>query len=159
MAILSLIKTPDEFLRKKSKKVEEFDARLGLLLDDMSETLKKAHDGIGLAAVQVGFLKRLFIVDYGGEYIEFINPEILEHSENKLNYEACLSVTGREGYVKRPRKVTVKWQDRFGEFHERQFKGYISYVIGHEFDHIEGVLFIDKLVEKPKKNVTEAEAE
>ncbi|MEG2073229.1 MAG: peptide deformylase, partial [Angelakisella sp.] len=107
----------DELLRKTSKKVEVFDKKLRTLLDDMAETMAE-FNGAGLAAVQVGLLKRLFIVDVGEGVTEFINPEILETSGEQDGAEGCLSFPGEYGMVKRPNHVKVRAQDRFGKWFE-----------------------------------------
>ena len=131
-------------MRKISKPVKEFDERLHILLDDMADTMYKA-DGAGLSAVQVGVLKRAFVIDVGKGIVEFINPELIKSSgKNKIKEEGCLSVPGKYGYVDRPETVWVKYQDRFGNMVEDKLKGYAAKAFCHEYDHLDGILFIDK---------------
>ena len=139
-----IIKETDPTLRKISKPVKEFDERLHILLDDMADTMYKA-DGAGLSAVQVGVLKRAFVIDVGKGIVEFINPELIKSSgKNKIKEEGCLSVPGKYGYVDRPETVWVKYQDRFGNMVEDKLKGYAAKAFCHEYDHLDGILFIDK---------------
>lgn len=148
-----LIDNPEEerFLRMKSKPVENFDDRLKELLDDMQETVRRA-DGAGLSAVQVGVLKRVFIsMDENGQFIEFVNPEILEQSGTcKQLTEGCLSVPKYYGKVKRPNKVVVKAYTRDGEEFTRTLIGFCSKAVCHEYDHLDGILFIDKVIDEKK---------
>lgn len=144
MAIRNIIKEEDELLRKISKPVVDFDDRLGTLLDDMYETLKKA-EGAGLSAVQVGVLKRAFIMDVGHGLRECINPKILRTDGiNKIKVEGCLSVPGKCGLVERPEKVWVEYQDRTGATISRKFTGFEAKCFCHEYDHLDGILYIDK---------------
>ncbi|MEG1942675.1 MAG: peptide deformylase [Angelakisella sp.] len=132
----------DELLRKTSKKVEVFDKKLRTLLDDMAETMAE-FNGAGLAAVQVGLLKRLFIVDVGEGVTEFINPEILETSGEQDGPEGCLSFPGEYGMVKRPNHVKVRAQDRFGKWFEAEGDELYARAVCHENDHLDGVVFKD----------------
>ena len=144
MARRNILKIGDETLRKKSKPVEVFDDRLKELVDDMFETMHKAP-GAGLAAVQVGVLKRVFVVNTGKGDMLFINPEIIETSgKNKIKYEACLSVPGKYGVVDRPNKVKIKYQDINGNVEEKTYSGYTCLAICHEYDHLDGILYSDK---------------
>ena len=146
MAIRQILKIGDDTLRKKSKPVEVFDDRLKQLADDMFETMHKAP-GAGLAAVQVGVLKRMFVVNTGRGDMLFINPEILEtRGKNKIKYEACLSVPGKFGEVDRPNKVRIRYQNLNGEWFEKTYDGYTCLAICHEYDHLEGVLYSDKAI-------------
>ena len=139
-----IIKENDPILRKISKPVKDFDARLHDLLDDMADTMYKA-DGAGLSAVQVGVLKRVFVIDVGNGLIEFVNPILIKSSgTNKIKEEGCLSVPGKYGLVDRPETVWVKYQDRYGNEVENKFKGYAAKAFCHEYDHLDGILFIDK---------------
>ena len=139
-----IIKENDPTLRKISKPVKDFDARLHALLDDMADTMYKA-DGAGLSAVQVGVLKRVFVIDVGNGLIEFVNPILIKSSgTNKIKEEGCLSVPGKYGLVDRPETVWVKYQDRYGNEVENKFKGYAAKAFCHEYDHLDGILFIDK---------------
>ncbi len=141
-----------EFLRKKSKMVENFDTRLHTLLEDMKDTVRKA-DGAGLSAVQIGVLKRVFIIiDEEDEIVEFINPEIIESSGScPILEEGCLSVPKHYGKVKRPNIVVVKAFDRNGKEFTRQFVGFSAKAVCHESDHLDGILFIDKVIDDVKK--------
>ncbi len=151
--ILTIDKKEDlEFLRMKSREVEKFDDRLCILLDDMLDTVKKAN-GAGLSAVQIGVLKRVFIAfDENEEFIEFINPTIIEQSGScPILEEGCLSVPKYYGLVKRPNIVVVHAYDRFGKEFTRQFTGFSAKAVAHEYDHLDGILFIDKVIDEPKK--------
>lgn len=144
MAIRNIIKDSDEILRKLSKPVVDFDNRLFELLDDMADTLKKA-EGAGLSAVQVGVLKRAFIMDVGHGLRECINPKILRaEGVNKIKVEGCLSVPGKCGLVERPEKVWVEYQDRNGKTVNKKFTGFEAKCFCHEFDHLDGILYTDK---------------
>lgn len=151
--ILTIDKKEDlEFLRMKSREVEKFDDRLCILLDDMLDTVKKAN-GAGLSAVQIGVLKRVFIAfDENEEFVEFINPTIIEQSGScPILEEGCLSVPKYYGLVKRPNIVVVHAYDRFGKEFTRQFTGFSAKAVAHEYDHLDGILFIDKVIDEPKK--------
>ena len=144
MAIRKIITEGDETLRKKSKPVIDFDDRLHSLLDDMRDTMYK-DEGAGLAAVQVGVLKRVFVMDTGHGLRECINPELVkEEGINKVKVEGCLSVPGKCGYVERPEKVWVNYQDRNGEKVSKKFTGFEAKCFCHELDHLDGILYIDK---------------
>lgn len=134
-----------EFLRKVSKPVTEFDAKLHELLDDLTETMLTDSQGVGLAAVQVGVLKRVFVVEVPGKAKkEFVNPEIIGMSEaRKLLAEACLSVPNKYGKVMRPVWVRVRAQDRNGNWFVDKYKGFEAHAIVHEFDHLNGIVFTD----------------
>lgn len=139
-----IIKEGDEVLRKKCHKVEKFDEKLHALLDDMYETMQEAN-GVGLAAPQVGILRRIAVVDVGDGKIELVNPEIIKESGEQTGDEGCLSFPGKWGEVTRPMKVTVKAQDRYGN--EFRIKGteLLARAFCHEIDHLDGVVFIDKV--------------
>ena len=147
MAIRKIVEKGDEVLRKKSFEVTDFGERTHQLLDDMYDTLVKA-DGAGLAAVQVGVLRRIFLVIDGESVqdgvIEFINPEIISKSGEQTSVEGCLSVPGMQGDVTRPYKVTVKYQDRNGDWYKLKAEGFMAKAICHEYDHLDGILYIDK---------------
>ena len=147
MAIRNIVQIGDEVLRKKSIEVTVFDEKLHQLLDDMKETLKKA-EGAGLACVQVGVLKRIFIVDLEEEgYVEFINPVILQQKGGAFGNEGCLSIKGKWGKVMRPTKVKIKAQDRFGKEFTITAKNFFARAICHEFDHLEGIVYTDRATE------------
>lgn len=143
MAIRKVIEEGDETLRKISKPVVDFDSRLGELLDDMFDTLAK-YEGAGLSAVQVGVLKRAFIMNIK-EPRECINPKIIKaEGENKIKVEGCLSIPGKCGYVDRPEKVWVEYQDRNGTKISKKFTGFEAKCFCHELDHLDGILYIDR---------------
>ena len=140
-----IVREGDPVLRKMSKPVTEFNARLHELLEDMADTMYKA-DGAGLSAVQVGILKRVFVIDVGNGIMEFINPVLKKSSGvNKIKEEGCLSVPDKYGFVERPEHVWVSYYDRNGNFIEEQkLSGYAAKAFCHEYDHLDGILFIDK---------------
>lgn len=149
MAIRNIVKVGDDLLRKKSKPVHDFDENLWELLDDMKETMYK-NNGMGLAAVQVGVLKRVIIIEANNMFMELINPEIISERGSDIEKEGCLSVGTNYEYVKRPMQVTVKAQDRLGYDFIITGEKYLARVLCHEIDHLDGILFIDK-VEKGYK--------
>ena len=134
----------DPVLRKKSKVVEKIDAKIIQLLDDMADTMYHA-DGVGLAAPQVGILKRVVVIDIGDGLLELINPEIIETSGEQLDDEGCLSVVGEAGAVRRPYRVKVRAFDRNGNLFEIEGEELLARAFCHEIDHLEGVLFVDKI--------------
>ena len=142
MALRTIIKEGDERLRKKSRPVTEFNERLWTLLDDMYETMK--GDGVGIAAPQVGILRRAVVIDVGEGRHELVNPEIVEQEGDQYGGEGCLSVPGQYGMVHRPQKLRVRAQDRYGKPLELEAEGYLAVAVCHETDHLDGVLFIDK---------------
>ncbi len=146
MALRNILKDDDPLLRKKSRAVTEFNERLHILLDDMKETLIEA-DGAGLAAPQVGVLRRVAIVLNDDKLIELINPEIIYSDGECVEPEGCLSVPGIWGTVKRPSMVKVRARDRMGNFFEVDGEGMIARALCHETDHLNGVLFTDKVIE------------
>ena len=143
MAIRSVVQVGDDVLRQRCNEVTEFDEKLHALLDDMKDTVKKER-GAGLAAPQIGILRRMAVVDVEEGYFEFINPVIVQQKGEQTDWEGCLSVRGKMGEVSRPMKVTVVYQDRFGEKHTLKAKGFFARAICHELDHLDGVLYIDK---------------
>ncbi|MBO5059684.1 MAG: peptide deformylase [Clostridia bacterium] len=145
MALREIRKKGDEILYKKCKEVMVFDKKLAILLDDMYETMQK-HDGVGLAAPQVGILKRAVVVDIGDGKIELVNPEIIKSEGSQIDQEGCLSVPGEWGNVERPNKVTVKACDRNGKSFEITGEGLLARAFCHEIDHLNGELFLDKVI-------------
>lgn len=145
MAVRNVIKLGDETLRKKCRPVTEFDEKLGILLDDMKHTLKK-EKGVGLAAPQVGVLKRAIVVDDGEKYVELVNPVVVKESGIQEDIEGCLSIPGKYGITKRPRKVTVKALDRNGNEFTVSGIDLLARCYCHEIDHLNGILFIDKVI-------------
>ncbi len=146
MAILNILKEGDETLRKKCRKVEEITPRILQLLDDMHETLDKAQ-GVGLAAPQVGVLRRIVIVEIEDKRYEMINPEIIATKGKQEEIEGCLSVPGKYGIVKRPAWVKVRAMDRHGKIYEAEGTGLMARCFCHELDHLDGTLYIDKAIE------------
>ena len=159
MALRNLVLEGDPLLRKTSRPVEEITPRIIKLLDDMADTMYYGGRGIGIAAPQVGVLRRVFIVDVGDEHglIEFINPEILEASGSQTDNEGCLSVPGKTCEVERPSHIKVKATDRNGNEFELEADGLLARCICHENDHLNGVLFIDKSVDGKIYNTSDVE--
>ena len=145
MALRQIVKIGEPVLRKKSKVVKEINDRLIDLLDDMADTMYEA-DGVGLAAPQVGILKRVGVVDIGDGLIELINPEIIEAEGEYLDNEGCLSVPGESGDVLRPYRVKVRALNRFGETIEIEGEELLARAFCHEIDHLDGILYVDKVV-------------
>ena len=149
MALRKIVTEEDPLLRNKSREVTEINERIITLLDDMIETLTLAQ-GVGLAAPQVGVLRRIFIINQGIEndeldFVEFINPRIVKQSENEVEMaEGCLSVPGKSGLVTRPETVVVEAYDRDGNLFEYEADGLMARCVFHEYDHLDGILYIDK---------------
>ena len=152
MAIRKIVTLEDELLRKKSREVTEINERIITLLDDMQDTLAKA-EGVGLAAPQVGILRRIFIINQGIEedkldFIEFINPRIVKMGKKQVEMmEGCLSVPGKSANVTRPETVVVEATDREGNLFEYKASGLMARCVYHEYDHLDGILYIDKVDE------------
>lgn len=144
MGIRNIRTNDDPILKKISRPVEAFDERLFILLDDMKETLYKA-DGCGLAAVQVGILKRVVLVDVGDGLLELINPEIIETQGEQYEVEGCLSLPGRNGITKRPMIVKIKAQNREGRWCQYKGEGLKARAFCHEIDHLDGHLYTERL--------------
>jgi len=143
---IRIIKTDgEEILRKQSRKVDNINEKIATLLNDMSETLHKSN-GLGLAAPQVGILKRIFITYVDDKLIEFVNPVILKEKGEQEEVEGCLSIPGIYGFVKRPSYVKIEAQDRNGEFFIIEAIDVLARVISHENDHLNGILFKDKVI-------------
>ncbi len=143
MAIRNVVQVGDDVLRQRCFEVEVFDEKLHRLLDDMKDTVLK-EEGAGLAAPQVGVLKRVAVVNVDEGYFEFINPVILSQKGEQRGYEGCLSVRGKRGVVSRPMKLKMSFFDRNGDKYILQAKGFFARAICHELDHLDGVLYIDK---------------
>ncbi|WP_040191666.1 peptide deformylase [Clostridium culturomicium] len=144
MAIRNIRKNGDPVLRKISKVVTNFEDRTQILIDDMIETMNDAN-GVGLAAPQVGILKRIVVIDIGEGPIILVNPEIIEVKGEVNEKEGCLSIPGKEGNVIRPQYVRVKAQDRRGNSIELEGEDLLARAFCHEIDHLNGILYIDKL--------------
>lgn len=148
MTVKQILPFGDPILRKKAKPVVEMNEKTIKLLDDMVETLYAAEGRAGLAAPQVGILRRLIVMDCGEGIIELINPEIIEMSGEQTGVEACLSFPGYIGYVKRANRVKVKSLNRSGETIILEGEGYLARCIQHEIDHLNGILFVDHVKER-----------
>jgi len=147
MAIRKIVKLgEDEILRKRCRKVDKFDKRLHVLLDDMADTMYEA-DGAGLAAPQVGILKRVVVIDVGEGLIELVNPEIIASEGSQMCIEGCLSVPGKRGKVERPAIVRVHAQDRDGNHIELEGEEFLANALCHELDHLDGIIYVDKMLE------------
>lgn len=140
MGLRKILTDKDPALHKVCKPVEKFDGKLARLLDDMVETLVDSG-GVGLAAPQIGILRRVVVVDTGEEILELVNPELLETDGEQEGPEGCLSVPGRYGWVKRPYYAKVRAQDRHGEFFEAEGEELIGRCFCHELDHLDGILY------------------
>ena len=142
MGLRKILTDKDPALHKVCKPVEKFDWRLHKLLDDMAETLAEAN-GVGLAAPQIGILRRVVIVDTGEEILELVNPTMLETDGEQVGAEGCLSVPGKYGLVKRPMVAKVKAQDRYGDWYEVEGEELIARCFCHELAHLEGQLYTE----------------
>ncbi|MDD7772108.1 MAG: peptide deformylase [Firmicutes bacterium] len=154
MALRRIITEGNPTLKKVSRPVTSFDEKLGVLIDDMKQTLLDAN-GVGLAAPQVGILRRVVVVDNGEELLELVNPEILEQSGQQDGMEGCLSVPGKYGMVKRPNYVKLKAQDRGGRWHEYEGEELTARCFCHELEHLDGHLY----TERAYQMLTEEEVE
>lgn len=156
MALRTIRTKEDEILRKKSKEVKKITPRTLELIDDMLETMYDA-EGVGLAAVQVGVLRRVVVIDIGDGPVVLINPEIIDKSEKEyLEVEGCLSVPGEQGFVFRPEEVTVRALDRDGKEQIIESKErFFSKAICHELEHLDGILYTDHLVEPSEEQMKE----
>lgn len=166
MALRKILTEEDEQLKKRSRKVEKFDDRLHQLIDDMRETLENAG-GVGLAAPQVGILRRVVVLldvnQEPEEVVELVNPEVIETRGEERVIEGCLSVPGRWGYVTRPTWAKIRAQDRDGKWFEREGEGMVAQCFCHETEHLDGHLFTEKVEEyvdiEALRAENEAEAE
>ena len=143
MAYRYVVQVGDEVLRTKCEEVKKFDSELGALLDDMKETVRE-ENGAGLAAPQIGVNKRVVVIDLDEGYFEMINPKILSFKGEQTGTEGCLSVKGKSGIVTRPNKVKAEYRDRTGKKHTVTGTGLFARCMCHEFDHLDGVLYIDR---------------
>lgn len=144
MAIRNIVKYGDDVLRKVCRTQLVFDERLHTILDDMAQTMYSA-DGVGLAAPQIGILRRFCVVDVGDGLIELINPVLIKSSGKQTGQEGCLSIPDKYAEVTRPMKIKVKAQDRFGKNFEIIAEELKARAILHEMDHLDGVLYIDRV--------------
>ena len=147
MALRRIFQDGEEILLKRSREVGAFDERLAVLLDDMKDTMYDA-DGVGLAAPQVGILRRVAVIDADGIYLEMVNPQIVEAEGEQIGEEGCLSVDYKKNCkVLRPEKVTVRAYDRTGKKYEKTVTGLAARAVCHELDHLEGILFYTRKYE------------
>lgn len=150
MAIRNIVTIGDPVLREKSREITLFDSKLGTLIDDMTETMFDAA-GVGLAAPQVGILRRVCVISTDGDKVyELVNPRIIKSSGEQTGPEGCLSIPGRQGIVTRPKKLTVEAFDRFGKKVKYNVEGFTAVAFCHEMDHLDGVLYIDKTEKEDK---------
>ncbi|MDR3215951.1 MAG: peptide deformylase [Clostridiaceae bacterium] len=151
MALRNIIKDPDPGLRKISREVTNFDDRLRELIDDMRDTMHKA-DGCGIAAPQVGILRRAAIIETRKDfYLEMVNPEIIESGGEQIGAEGCLSIEGYNCNVARPQYIVLRAFDRFGKRYELRLEDFEARACCHEIDHLDGILFKDKFHSEVKK--------
>lgn len=151
MAIRNIVKEGDPLLAKISRPVDSFDDRLHILLDDMAQTMAAA-DGCGLAAVQVGILRRVCIIDVGEGVVELVNPVVTEKHGRQEEAEGCLSCPGEYGITRRPRSVTVQAFDRFGKPITVKGEGLKARALCHEIDHLDGILFKQHVIRKCRED-------
>jgi len=142
MGLRKILTVQEPALHKTCRPVEKFDWRLRKLLDDMTETLANA-EGVGLAAPQVGILRRAVVIDIGEEIVELVNPTLVETSGEQTGAEGCLSVPGKYGLVKRPNYAKVRAQDRDGNWFELEGTELIARCICHELDHLDGIVYTE----------------
>lgn len=152
MALRTVRLEGDEILRKKARPVSEINEKIITLLDDMRETMRE-QIGVGIAAPQVGILRRVVVIDMEDEQgeegvIELINPEIILQEGSQINVEACLSIPDEQHYVERPERVVVRALNRDGELCEYEGEGFLAIVFCHEIDHLDGILYTDKALEE-----------
>ena len=158
MGLRKILTDAEPALHKVCRPVEQFDRRLHKLLDDMRQTLAEAN-GVGLAAPQVGILRRVVIVDTGEEILELVNPEMLETDGEQVGAEGCLSVPGKYGLVKRPYYAKVRAQNRDGEWFEAEGEELIARCFCHELDHLDGIVYTEVMDRFLTEEELNAEAE
>lgn len=156
MSVRKIVTLGGDSLRKTCHPIQKFDLRLWLLLRDMADTMYDA-DGAGLAAPQVGILRRVVFIDVGDGPHELVNPEIVAMEGEETKPEGCLSIPGKSGLVSRPLKVTVRAQDRHGKPITLTGEGLLARAICHELDHLDGVLYIDKMIREVKDDEDKAD--
>lgn len=144
MSAKRILTIGEPLLRSISHPVKKFDARLSMILRDMAQTMYDAQ-GVGLAAPQVGLMRRIVVIDVGEGLVELINPEVIDAQGEVAMTEGCLSVPGRRGCVVRPGIVSVRAQDKKGKFFEVKGEGLYARALQHEIDHLDGVLYVDKM--------------
>jgi peptide deformylase len=152
MALRDIVIVGEDILRAKAKVVTEFDDNLSQLIDDMAETMYH-NEGAGLAAPQVSILKRVVVIDVGNGLVELVNPKITKQDNPIICDEGCLSVPGKRGKVLRPQNLTVEAYDRHGKKVKYKAEGYFAQAVSHELDHLDGILYIDKLIDDKLEDV------
>ncbi|MCY6356735.1 peptide deformylase [Clostridium sp. ZS2-4] len=150
MALRNIRVEGDQILRKTSREVSEINDRILTLIEDMKDTMYHAN-GVGLAAPQIGILKRIVVIDVGSGPIVLINPEIVKEEGSQIDFEGCLSIPGVQRKVERAEKVTVKALNENGEIFELEGSGLLARAFCHEIDHLNGTLFIDKAIEESEE--------
>ncbi|MCR1898173.1 peptide deformylase [Irregularibacter muris] len=145
MAIRNIRLDADPILRKKSRPIDKVDDKIKILAEDMLETMYHA-EGVGLAAPQVGILKRLVVIDVGEGPVVIVNPQIIHDEGQQQVVEGCLSIPGKSGVVDRPKKVIVKGIDIEGQEVQHEAEGFLAQAFCHEIDHLDGILFTDKVI-------------
>ncbi len=156
MALRQILTDEDPALHKKCREVTEINDRIRTLIDDMTETMYHAG-GVGLAAPQVGVLRRVVVVDAGARLYQLVNPVIVEQSGSACGMEACLSIPEKQGYVLRPERAVIEALDRDGEKIRIEAEGYLAVAMCHELDHLDGVVFTDRVIEPTEEQIAEAE--
>lgn len=146
MAVYQILTIGDPLLRERSKEITKFNANLEKLLTNMADTMYDA-EGVGLAAPQIGVLKRAIVVDVGEGLIEIVNPKVVEREGEEDAQEGCLSVPERQGVVQRSKRVKVKGRDRHGQEIIVEGEGLLARALQHEIDHLDGILFVDRIIE------------
>ncbi len=149
MAVLPIRKIGDPVLRTKAKPVENFNKKTENLIVNLIDTMHDA-EGLGLAATQIGVQLRAAVVEVNGELLEIINPEVTEKEGKDIAEEGCLSIPDRNGLVARPERIKLTAFDRHGEKYQKEFSGLAARAILHEIDHLDGVLFVDKMIDPSK---------
>lgn len=147
MALRNIVKLGDPLLKKVCRPVDKFDDKLHQLIDDMWQTLHQVG-GLGLAAPQVGILKRVCIVEWEEQRFELVNPKLVKSKGRCVDEEGCLSVEGFRGTVSRPQVIDIEYLDRYGNKQTFHAEGYFARVFLHEMDHLDGILFCDKMIKK-----------
>ena len=158
MAVMPIKTIGDPVLRTEAKKIENFGENTTELINNLIDTLRN-EEGLGLAANQIGILQRAAVIDVEEEMLALINPEIIREQGSVIREEGCLSIPGRQGPVPRAESIELRYQDRDGEIHQETFSGLLARVIQHEIDHLNGELFVDKLVDVPLSGVESGEKE
>jgi len=159
MALRNIVLEGDEILRKKCREVIDIDDRIRTILDDMIETMRDKN-GLGIAAPQVGIMRRMFVIEHEeGDVKEFINPRLIESTGTQFNEEGCLSIPGYVGTVERPEYIKVEALDRYGNNVVHEGTELMAIAISHELDHLEGILYVDKAEDFHEASADADEAE